>query len=101
MGYREEYYDGKGNKIRIVDTRVLSEEKDKIIERLKKISNEILAETDWMIVRKIERGIEIPEEISKFRKKILDDIESNEIKIINASTLEELDSCGWTFPEKN
>lgn len=60
------------------------------INQARKISSTILSYTDWYISRKVERGIDIPQEISSYRQEVLDTFEQHKQMISSATTEEEL-----------
>ena len=45
---------------------------------------------DWYVIRKAERGVDIPEEVLEARAKIIADTEAKEAAIAAATTVEEL-----------
>jgi hypothetical protein len=60
------------------------------ISQAKAAAGSQLAQTDWMITRKFERGIEIPADIAAERAKIIADCDAKEAAIQAATTVEEL-----------
>jgi hypothetical protein len=60
------------------------------INTAKDTANKLLTETDWYVIRKAERGVEIPEEVLEARAKIVADTEAKEAAIRAATTVEEL-----------
>lgn len=64
--------------------------KSKFISQAKASANSQLSQTDWYVVRKVERGVEIPEEVIEARAKIVADTEYKEVAIRAATTVEEL-----------
>jgi hypothetical protein len=56
----------------------------------KDTANKLLAQTDWVVVRKAERGVEIPQAIAAERAKIIADTEAKEAAIAACTTVEEL-----------
>lgn len=60
------------------------------INQAKKISSTVLSYTDWYISRKVERGIDIPQEISSYRQEVLDTFEQHKQMISSVTTEEEL-----------
>lgn len=49
-----------------------------------------LAATDWMVIRKLERGVEIPADIAAERAKIVADCDAKEAAIKACTTVEQL-----------
>ena len=64
--------------------------KSQFIAQAKDNANKALAVTDWVVVRKAERGVEIPETIAAERAKIIADCEAKETAIAASTTIEEL-----------
>jgi hypothetical protein len=64
--------------------------KSQFIAQAKDSANKALAATDWVVVRKAERGVEIPADIVAERAKIIADCEAKEAAIKAATTVDEL-----------
>ena len=64
--------------------------KSQFIAQAKAAANSQLSQTDWYVIRKAERGVEIPEEVVEARAKIVADTEDKEAAIAAATTIEEL-----------
>ena len=64
--------------------------KSQWIAQAKATANSQLAATDWMVIRKAERGIEIPSETAQARAKIIADCTAKEAAIAACTTVEEL-----------
>jgi hypothetical protein len=64
--------------------------KSQFIAQAKAAANNQLSQTDWYVIRKAERGVEIPEEVVEARAKILADTEAKEAAIAAATTIEKL-----------
>jgi len=75
----------------------LTELKEHYISTFNIMANSILSKTDWYVIRKMERNIDIPQEISEFRSSVInncneicetikasEDVESLKIAIINS-----------------
>jgi hypothetical protein len=60
------------------------------INQAKDKANSELAATDWMVIRKAERGIEIPADIITKRSNILAECADKEAAINSSNTVEEL-----------
>ena len=56
----------------------------------KAAANSLLAATDWMVIRKAERGVDLPADVAAARAKIIADCAAKEATIVAASTVEEL-----------
>ena len=60
----------------------------------------ILLQSDWAVIRKSERGIEIPAEIAAYRADVLDTLDHLENAISLVTTVEELAALNLSFPSK-
>jgi len=94
MGYRRELWkDGK--LIGVHDDRNIEEEKERILDEIKKRASELLSATDWMVLRAAEGGKSVPMEVLVQRDTIRK-ISDEEEAVINAcETLQQLDQCQW------
>jgi len=68
----------------------LNQLKDQWISQSKENANKELSQTDWMIIRKAERNIDIPEDIVANRQSIINKCSDLEIQIQETTTVEEL-----------
>ncbi len=64
--------------------------KSQWIAQAKAAAGSALAATDWMVIRKAERGVEIPAEVAAERAKIISDCDAKEAAISAAATVEAL-----------
>lgn len=64
--------------------------KSQWIVQCKAAAGSALAATDWMVIRKAERGVEIPAEVVAERAKIIADCDAKEAAISATTTVEEL-----------
>ena len=64
--------------------------KSQWIAQAKAAAGSALAATDWMVIRKAERGVDIPAEVAAERAKIVSDCSAKEAAIMAATTIEEL-----------
>lgn len=64
--------------------------KSQWIAQAKAAAGSALAATDWMVIRKAERGVDIPAEVAAERAKIVADCTAKEAAITAASTVEAL-----------
>jgi len=74
-----------GDVLNLTWSETLSELKEQKINTLKFITNENLAKTDWYVIRKIERSIDIPQDIQDSRELIITEYNNQESEI-NALT---------------
>ena len=63
--------------------------KSQWIAQGKQAANSQLAQTDWVVTRKAERGVEIPTDIAEERAKIIADCNAKEAAITAATTMDE------------
>jgi len=88
------YWDGDVNNPK--DLVVL---KTQYVAQTKDIAGKLLSQTDWVIIRKAERGVEVPSEVALKRTQII--TEANRLEVdINASTtvealIEVLNTQNW------
>lgn len=64
--------------------------KSQWVAQAKAAAGSALAATDWMVIRKVERGVDIPAEVAAGRAKIVADCNAKEQAILAATTIEEL-----------
>lgn len=64
--------------------------KSQWIAQAKAAAGSALAQTDWMVIRKAERGVDIPADVVAERAKIIADCTAKEAAITAASTVEAL-----------
>ena len=60
------------------------------VEQEKAAANSQLAATDWMVIRKAERDVAIPDEVAEERAEIIADCAAKEAAIMATTTLDEL-----------
>jgi len=60
------------------------------IQQTKETANSLLSPTDWYIVRKFERNIDVPADVAEQRAKIIEVSEQREALISGVSSVEEL-----------
>jgi hypothetical protein len=88
------YWDGNVN-----NPKELTGLKTQFVAQIKDTANKLLSQTDWVIIRKVERGIEVPSEVALKRTQII--TEANRLEVnINASTtvevlIEVLNTQNW------
>jgi len=77
--------------------RPLETLKAQFTAQVKDTTNKMLAPTDWMIIRKAERDVDVPENIVAYREAIVDACTTNETAIENASDVEALQSVVYAL----
>lgn len=63
------------------------------ISTIKENANKELQPTDWMVIRKLERNIDIPDDVVAKRSEIVTNCNNKEVAINSANTIEELISA--------
>ena len=78
--YDDRFYWGVDNPKQLDDITVTPEEgepyvqhglKHQWIAQVKDTSNKLLAQTDWMIIRKVERNVDVPEDTVTYRASVI------------------------------
>ena len=64
--------------------------KSQWITQGKVAANSLLAATDWMVIRKAERNVDIPADVVAERAKIIEDCTAKEAAITAATSIDEL-----------
>jgi hypothetical protein len=72
------------------DASVTQGLKSQAIAQTKVTANSLLASTDWMVIRKAERNVDIPADVVAERAKIIADCTAKEAAITAATTIDEL-----------
>jgi hypothetical protein len=70
-----------------------------LIAQVKQTAGSLLAPTDWMVIRKVERNVDIPASVSAYRAAVVNASGSNEAAIESSSTTAELAGLQLTWPE--
>jgi hypothetical protein len=78
------YWDGDINNPR--DLTIL---KPQFISQMKYIAGQLLSHTDWVIIRKAERNIDIPSSISEYRAAVVAEVDRLETAINAAENIED------------
>jgi hypothetical protein len=74
--------------------------KSNFIAQVKQTAGSILAQTDWMVIRKAERDVAIPTATVAYRASVVTKAEELEASITAVTTVEELASLDLSFPTK-
>lgn len=64
--------------------------KSQLVAQAKAAAGSALAATDWMVIRKAERGVDVPADVAAERAKIVADCDAKEAAINACTTVEEL-----------
>jgi len=81
---------GQGAMVNTTERLVTKGLKSNFIAQAKAAANSALAATDWMVIRKAERGVDIPAEAAADRAKIIADCTAKEAAIAACTTVEQL-----------
>jgi hypothetical protein len=68
------------------------------IAQIKQTANSILAQTDWMVIRKAERNVDIPAETVAYRASVVAKAAELETAISAVTTVEALKELNLSFP---
>jgi hypothetical protein len=68
------------------------------IEQVKRTANSILSQTDWMVIRKAERNIDIPADTVAYRAAVVAKATELETAISAVTSVEELMAVNLSFP---
>lgn len=72
--------------------------KSNFIAQVKQTAGSILAQTDWMIIRKAERDVAIPTDVVAYRASVVAKADELESAISAVTTVESLASLDLSFP---
>ena len=73
--------------------------KSNFIAQVKQTAGSILAQTDWMVIRKAERDVAIPTATVAYRASVVAKAEELEASITAVTTVEELAGLDLSFPQ--
>jgi hypothetical protein len=72
--------------------------KSNFIAQIKTTAGSILAQTDWMVIRKAERNVDIPSSVATYRASVVAKSEELETAIESVTTVEQLIALDLSFP---
>lgn len=75
--------------------------KSNFISQVKTTAGSILAQTDWMVTRKVERNVDIPESVVAYRASVVAKADELETAITAVTTVEALAALNLSFPNKD
>jgi hypothetical protein len=90
--------DGKPAMVDSTERLVTKGLKSNFIAQIKTTAGSILAQTDWMVIRKAERDVDLPTTIANYRASIVTKADQLEAKIKAVKSVEELASIDLSFP---
>ena len=92
--------DGKPAMVDTTERLVTKGLKSNFIAQVKQTAGSILAQTDWMVIRKAERDVAIPTATVAYRASVVAKAEELEALIKAVTTVEELAGLDLSFPSK-
>ena len=74
--------------------------KSNFIAQVKQAAGFILAQTDWMVIRKAERNVDIPASVVAYRAVVVAKADELEAAIAAVTTVEQLAALNLSFPSE-
>ena len=74
--------------------------KSNFIAQIKTTAGTILAKTDWMVIRKAERNVDIPTAVATYRASVVAKATELEASITAVTTVEQLIALDLSFPRE-
>jgi hypothetical protein len=74
--------------------------KSNFIAQVKQTAGSILAQTDWMVTRKVERDVAIPAEVVAYRASVVAKADELEASISAVTSVEQLAGLDLSFPQE-
>ena len=90
--------DGKPTMVDSTERLVTKGLKSNFISQVKTTAGSILAQTDWMVIRKAERNVDIPSSVATYRASVVAKATELETSISAVTTVEQLASLDLSFP---
>jgi hypothetical protein len=98
--YVKEYDQSTESMVDTTERLVTKGLKSNFIAQVKQTAGSILAQTDWMVIRKAERDVAIPTAKVAYRASVVAKAEELEVAIKAVTTVEELAGLDLSFPSK-
>lgn len=92
--------DGKPAMVDTTERLVTKGLKSNFIAQVKQTAGTILAQTDWMVIRKAERDVAIPADVVSYRAEVVAKATSLETAISSVTTVAQLAELDLSFPSK-
>jgi hypothetical protein len=92
--------DGKPAMVDSTERLVTKGLKSNFISQVKTTAGSILAQTDWMIIRKAERNVDIPTSVATYRASVVTKATELEASISAVTTVEQLIALDLSFPSE-
>ena len=95
--------DEEGHPVMVDSTKRLVTKglKSNFISQVKQTAGSILAQTDWMVTRKVERNVDIPASVVAYRAEVVAKADELEAAITAVTTVEQLAELSLVFPDKD
>jgi len=90
--------DGKPAMVDSTERLVTKGLKSNFISQIKYTAGTILAQTDWMVIRKAERNVDIPTAVATYRASVVTKATELEASITAVTTVEQLIALDMSFP---
>jgi hypothetical protein len=90
--------DGKPAMVDSTERLVTKGLKSNFIAQIKTTAGSILAQTDWMVIRKAERNVDIPSSVATYRASVVAKATELETAINAVTTVEQLIALDKSFP---
>lgn len=74
--------------------------KSQMIAQVKATAGSLLSQTDWMVIRKAERNVEIPASIAAYRAAVVAAADANEAAISACASVEALAALQLNWPKE-
>ena len=92
--------DGKPAMVDSTERLVTKGLKSNFISQVKTTAGSILAQTDWMVIRKAERNVDIPSSVATYRASVVAKADELETAISAVTTVEQLIALDMSFPSE-
>ena len=92
--------DGKPAMVDSTERLVTKGLKSNFIAQIKTTAGSILAQTDWMVIRKAERNVDIPSSVATYRASVVAKATELETSISAVTTVEQLIALDMSFPRE-
>ena len=90
--------DGKPAMVDSAERLVTKGLKYNFIAQVKTTAGSILAQTDWMVIRKAERNVDIPSSVATYRASVVAKADELETAIAAVTSVEQLIALDLSFP---
>jgi len=92
--------DGKPAMVDSAERLVTKGLKSNFISQVKTTAGSILAQTDWMVIRKAERNVDIPSSVATYRASVVAKADELETAISAVTAVEQLIALDLSFPSE-